>query len=64
VAERLRAAFRGVEIPGLERPVTASFGLATCPEDGVEAASLLAAADAAAYAAKRAGRDRVHLAAA
>ena len=64
VAERLRAAFRGVDIPGLERPVTASFGLATCPEDGVEAASLLAAADAAAYAAKRAGRDRVHLAAA
>jgi len=64
VAERLRAAFRAVDVPGLARPVTASFGLATCPEDGVEAASLLAAADAAAYAAKRAGRDRVHLAAA
>jgi diguanylate cyclase (GGDEF)-like protein len=62
VAERLRTAFRAIAVPGLDRPVTASFGIATCPEDAVEAGALLAAADAAAYAAKHAGRDRVHVA--
>ena len=62
VAERLRTAFRAIELPGLDRPVTASFGIASCPTDAVEADALLAAADAAAYAAKHAGRDRVHVA--
>ncbi|MCK4176527.1 histidine kinase N-terminal 7TM domain-containing diguanylate cyclase [Aciditerrimonas ferrireducens] len=39
--------------------VTASFGVASLPEDACSASALLAAADAALYAAKRAGRDRV-----
>jgi GGDEF domain-containing protein len=36
-----------------------SAGLATYPRDGSAGAALLAAADAALYAAKKAGRDRV-----
>lgn len=39
--------------------VTASFGVATAPEDGADATALFHAADAAVYAAKRGGRDRV-----
>ncbi len=40
--------------------VSASIGVALCPEDGTEPELLLARADAAMYAAKRAGRNRVH----
>ena len=50
-------------LPTLAFPVTASFGVATCPDDAADAGALLAAADAASYAAKRAGRDRVRAAA-
>jgi diguanylate cyclase (GGDEF)-like protein len=40
-------------------PLTISAGVATYPDDGEEADHLIAAADRALYAAKRAGRDRV-----
>jgi diguanylate cyclase (GGDEF)-like protein/PAS domain S-box-containing protein len=39
--------------------VTGSFGVATYPNDGVDADALLANADAAMYRAKRGGRDKV-----
>ncbi|HEX5466401.1 MAG TPA: GAF domain-containing protein [Candidatus Limnocylindrales bacterium] len=42
-----------------ERRITCSIGLATFPPDGTSADELLLAADRAAYASKRGGRDRV-----
>jgi len=39
--------------------ITASFGVATGPQDGADATALLQAADAALYEAKRSGCDRV-----
>ena len=39
--------------------VTASFGVASLPDSATDKASLIAAADAALYRAKRAGKNRV-----
>ena len=57
VADRLRAS---VETASSDVQVTASAGVATYPYDGVDAESLLSAADQALYASKRAGRNNVH----
>jgi len=46
-----------------DAPISASVGIAMAPRDGVDAAQLLRAADAAMYAAKRAGGDRAAMAA-
>ncbi len=61
VAERIRQALAFSEWRWLgERwRLTASFGVAACPETAATRAALPAQADAALYAAKRAGRDRV-----
>jgi diguanylate cyclase (GGDEF)-like protein/putative nucleotidyltransferase with HDIG domain len=57
VAERLRCELRD-ELSDDAVPVTVSFGLATFPDHGATAASLVRAADEALYAAKRSGRNR------
>ena len=44
--------------------ITISIGLASFPQHGVSPKELMAAADAALYEAKRAGRDRVAVASA
>ena len=60
LAERLRAA---VAATPFELPLRVSVGLASWPHDAAGSDALLARADAALYAAKRAGKDRVSLAA-
>lgn len=57
LAERLRCALRE-EFVGDTVPITISFGIATYPEHGETAASLLRAADEALYGAKESGRNR------
>ena len=57
-AERARVRLRETLMPGIERQVTASLGVATSTGNET-AAVLLARADAAMYRAKTAGRDRV-----
>ncbi|MEX0664086.1 MAG: GGDEF domain-containing protein [Acidimicrobiia bacterium] len=55
VAERVRDAVAN----GVERvPVTISAGVATIPDDALDAEGLVATADAALYVAKHEGRDR------
>ena len=64
IAERLRARVAERPIPteaGL-LPQTLSIGLASFPEDGAALETLIAKADAALYAAKREGRNRVEVA--
>jgi diguanylate cyclase (GGDEF)-like protein len=61
-AERVRTALEALLIPRLDGVgnlrVTASFGAAALPGTGEDKASLIAAADAALYRAKRTGRNR------
>jgi diguanylate cyclase (GGDEF)-like protein len=56
VAERLRLR---IEQELSSEGVTASFGVASFPEDAQDPVALLGAADAALYASKRTGRNRV-----
>lgn len=57
LAERLRSAIEGA--PWQERPVTASFGIATLDGDMKSSDDLTRAADEALYGAKERGRNRV-----
>jgi diguanylate cyclase (GGDEF)-like protein len=61
VAERIRQTIERLEIPldGKNIGVTVSVGVAIYPGHGISAQELVAAADAALFAAKRAGRNRV-----
>jgi diguanylate cyclase (GGDEF)-like protein len=62
IAERLRAGVERTPVrlhAGAELRVTASLGVAVCPDDGATARDLLAAADAALYRAKHGGRNQV-----
>ncbi|WP_438872361.1 diguanylate cyclase [Paractinoplanes maris] len=64
VAERLGAAVRDrpVVVEGTQIPISVSIGVAVFPEHGENSPQVLAAADRALYAAKRAGRDTFRLA--
>jgi diguanylate cyclase (GGDEF)-like protein len=63
LAERIREAVDRLEVPRVDGGGTlrlqASFGVAALPESAVDREGLIAAADAALYRAKRAGRNRV-----
>jgi diguanylate cyclase (GGDEF)-like protein len=58
ISERLRKGLSELAVPDTGG-VTGSFGVANFPDDAADEAALLAAADAALYAAKAAGRNRV-----
>jgi diguanylate cyclase (GGDEF)-like protein len=63
LAERVREAIARLEVPRLNGDgalqLRASFGVAALPENAGDREELIAAADAALYRAKRAGRNRV-----
>jgi diguanylate cyclase (GGDEF)-like protein len=63
LAERMRTAIEGMDIQRLDGagvlPITASFGVASYPAAAGDKTTLVAAADAALYRAKRGGRNRV-----
>ncbi|MGC7881631.1 diguanylate cyclase [Desulforudis sp. 1031] len=65
IAERLRQVVAGTSLPDPQRPaeylppLTVSVGVAVCPAHATTLGTLLHAADAAMYAAKQAGRNRV-----
>jgi diguanylate cyclase (GGDEF)-like protein len=67
VAERIRARIEETEIPmvsgGGSMRITASLGIATMPRAADEITRLVGAADEALYRAKRAGKNRVEIAA-
>jgi diguanylate cyclase (GGDEF)-like protein len=58
-AEKIRTAIATISVPGVDRRISASFGVAVMPDDAGEPDLLLRAADRALYGAKSAGRDRV-----
>ena len=59
VAEKVRKAVARTRLPMIDRPVTASFGVAVFPRDCSDASELLDYADEAMYEAKQQGRNRV-----
>jgi diguanylate cyclase (GGDEF)-like protein len=59
VAEKFRVAIAAIEVTGVSRPITASFGVAAVAEDATEPTLLLRAADRALYRAKANGRNRI-----
>ena len=61
VAEKLRKLVASWQFPGVARTVTISAGAAAFPDHGTTRDELVKAADAALYAAKQAGRNRVCL---
>lgn len=64
VAEKLRRMVESYRFPGVPRRVTISAGVAEYPTHGRTRDELVAAADAALYASKEAGRNRVSAASA
>ena len=62
LAEKLRTSISRIEVPGVTRLITASFGVAAHPSHAFDAATLLRKADRALYLAKERGRDRVEVA--
>jgi diguanylate cyclase (GGDEF)-like protein len=59
VSESLRGVTEGAKLLPNEEAMTVSLGVATFPDDGKDAATLIAAADRALYQAKADGRNRV-----
>ena len=63
LAEKLRGTITRIGLAGVERALSASFGVAVFPDDGLDPAGLLRSADRALYRAKSNGKNRVEIAA-
>jgi diguanylate cyclase (GGDEF)-like protein len=61
LAENLRAAIARLTVVGVERDLSASFGVAVCPDHAAVPELLLRQADRALFAAKALGRNRVEV---
>jgi diguanylate cyclase (GGDEF)-like protein len=59
LAEKLRAELALVNVPGVDRTITGSFGVACFPDDAPDGEMLVRMADRALYAAKAGGRNCV-----
>jgi diguanylate cyclase (GGDEF)-like protein len=59
VAEKIRHVVSEVTVPGVDRLITASLGVAVYPDDATDPETLLRHADRALYTAKANGRNRV-----
>ena len=59
VAEAIRATVEFTKVPGVERAVTASLGIAVTPDDAGDPTKLIRNADRALFTAKARGRNRV-----
>jgi diguanylate cyclase (GGDEF)-like protein len=62
LGEKLREAIEEIAVPGVDRAITASVGIAGYPNDAVDAETILRMADRALYSAKDHGRNRVEVA--
>jgi diguanylate cyclase (GGDEF)-like protein len=62
VAEKIRAAVADITVPGVDREITASLGIATIPQHAGDGDDLVRSADRALYLAKNNGRNRVETA--
>jgi diguanylate cyclase (GGDEF)-like protein len=62
LGEKLREAIEETTVPGVDRAITASIGIAGYPNDAVDAETILRMADRALYSAKDHGRNRVEVA--
>jgi diguanylate cyclase (GGDEF)-like protein len=59
LAEKLREEVARINVPGVDRAITASFGVASFPDDAPDGEMLVRMADRALYGAKARGRDCV-----
>jgi diguanylate cyclase (GGDEF)-like protein len=59
IAEKVRVAIAEIDVAGVSRAISASFGVAAIPDDAAEPTLLVRAVDRALYLAKAQGRNRV-----
>jgi diguanylate cyclase (GGDEF)-like protein len=62
LAQKIQIGLRTISVPRVDRPITASIGIAVIPDHAGDARGLEIAADQALYLAKHNGRNRIEIA--